>query len=234
MTLQVSGPISLGNVSTELGIASNSLRSLGSSTTRALLGVPSGAISLSNARGKSNLTPLTTFYQNVAASYSYQLTLGGDFNKNGQPFYVPPGEVFPGYPAHGGRGGVNVFINGNPTGNFLGQANWQPFVYTVDNSLNGRPQTVRFTAYWSCGVWDSSSIFLYATSPSQILQGQMSSGHVPDYSIYYFNFVQNVTIPANSIYTFQYYQAWDPNGDYTYNNHASTLNSVLIEHVGFV
>lgn len=51
-----SGPISLANVSTELGASSTSNRSLGESSTRTLAGVPSGAISLYNLYGKSNVT----------------------------------------------------------------------------------------------------------------------------------------------------------------------------------
>lgn len=54
MTLQSSGPISFSNISVELGAASTTLRSLNDAAVRTLLGVPSGAISMSNAYGKSN------------------------------------------------------------------------------------------------------------------------------------------------------------------------------------
>lgn len=54
MTLQRSGPISLGNVAVELGHASNTTTSLGKAAVRTLVGVASGQISLSNLYGKSN------------------------------------------------------------------------------------------------------------------------------------------------------------------------------------
>lgn len=54
MALPGSGAISLGAVSTELGVSATSARSLNDSTTRTLFGVASGAISLSNGYGKAN------------------------------------------------------------------------------------------------------------------------------------------------------------------------------------
>lgn len=55
MTLQTSGAISINNINTELGSASGTTRSLGDTSSRNLAGVPSGAISLSNFYGKSNV-----------------------------------------------------------------------------------------------------------------------------------------------------------------------------------
>lgn len=55
MTLQSSGAISINNINTELGSASGTPRSLGDTSSRNLAGVPSGAISLSNFYGKSNV-----------------------------------------------------------------------------------------------------------------------------------------------------------------------------------
>ncbi len=55
MTLQSSGAISLGNVNTELGRSSTAAISLGETAVRALAGVSSGAIALSNLYGKSNV-----------------------------------------------------------------------------------------------------------------------------------------------------------------------------------
>lgn len=55
MTLQLSGAISINNINTELGSASGTPRSLGDTSSRNLAGVPSGAISLSNFYGKSNV-----------------------------------------------------------------------------------------------------------------------------------------------------------------------------------
>jgi hypothetical protein len=54
MTLPTSGPISIGMVAAELGIALP--LSLGDSRVRALAGVPSGPISLGQLRGKSAST----------------------------------------------------------------------------------------------------------------------------------------------------------------------------------
>ena len=55
MTIQSSGAISINNINTELGSASGTTRSLGDTSSRNLAGVPSGAISLSNFYGKSNV-----------------------------------------------------------------------------------------------------------------------------------------------------------------------------------
>ena len=54
MTLQTSGPISLGNVAVELGRSSTTTTSLGEAAVRSLASVTSGPISLSNLYGKSN------------------------------------------------------------------------------------------------------------------------------------------------------------------------------------
>ena len=54
MTIQSSGPISFSSINTEMGLASNTSRSIGDSVTRGLAGVASGPISISNLYGKSN------------------------------------------------------------------------------------------------------------------------------------------------------------------------------------
>ena len=62
MTLNASGPISLGGATTgqsinlELGVSATALASINSAPFRNLAGVASGAISLSNFYGKSNIT----------------------------------------------------------------------------------------------------------------------------------------------------------------------------------
>jgi len=62
MTLNASGPISLGGATTgqsiniELGVSATALASINSAAFRNLAGVASGAISLSNFYGKSNIT----------------------------------------------------------------------------------------------------------------------------------------------------------------------------------
>ena len=56
MTLQSSGPISLGNVGSELGRTAGTATSLGETAVRNLAAVASGAITLSNLYGKSSVT----------------------------------------------------------------------------------------------------------------------------------------------------------------------------------
>jgi len=56
MTLQSSGPISLGNVGSELGRTVGTTTSLGETAVRNLAAVASGAIRLSNLYGKSSVT----------------------------------------------------------------------------------------------------------------------------------------------------------------------------------
>ena len=55
MTLQTTGPISLGNVRAELGRAAGTSISLGETAVRNLAGVASGLITLSNLYGKSSV-----------------------------------------------------------------------------------------------------------------------------------------------------------------------------------
>lgn len=57
MTLPVSGAISFNDINVELGTAGTTQASLNQASYRALAGVPSGAISMSNFYGKSNAFP---------------------------------------------------------------------------------------------------------------------------------------------------------------------------------
>jgi hypothetical protein len=55
MTLQTTGPISLGNVGSELGRPTSTATSLGETAVRNLAGIASGVIKLSNLYGKSSV-----------------------------------------------------------------------------------------------------------------------------------------------------------------------------------
>lgn len=72
MTLPLSGAISIGDINVELGYARSTQSSLGSSAFRALAGIPSGAISLSNFYGKSAthyIRPSTYSVSSAAGGY---------------------------------------------------------------------------------------------------------------------------------------------------------------------
>ena len=79
MTLQSSGPISLGNVALELGRASTTTTSLGEAAVRTLAGVASGPISLSNLYGKSNES---FWYATFGSTVVNFLILGTDSSGN--------------------------------------------------------------------------------------------------------------------------------------------------------
>lgn len=59
MTLPASGPISCSQIDVELGDSGTSVISLGDADARALAGVPSGPISMSDFYGKSSVIPYT-------------------------------------------------------------------------------------------------------------------------------------------------------------------------------
>lgn len=59
MALPASGAISFNNINVELGVAGTTQASLNQASYRTLAGVPSGAISMSNFYGKSNLFSFT-------------------------------------------------------------------------------------------------------------------------------------------------------------------------------
>jgi hypothetical protein len=62
MTLPATGAISLGSIHTELGQTSTSIVSLNDTDVRALLGKASGAISLNDGHGKTNIATYTPLY----------------------------------------------------------------------------------------------------------------------------------------------------------------------------
>jgi len=89
MTLVASGAISIGgtaanaSINLELGRAQNATSSMGESALRTLAGVPSGAISMSNFYGKSNLSVTLPNYvsgSGISLTRSYtQVPPVGDF-----------------------------------------------------------------------------------------------------------------------------------------------------------
>lgn len=72
MALQTTGPISLNNVNQELGKASpyNQQISLNDSDVRALLGVASGQIALSNAYGKNNYLNTVVYSSGATSTFT--------------------------------------------------------------------------------------------------------------------------------------------------------------------
>lgn len=74
MTLPASGAISISQVSTELGRASNATTSLGESAVRTLFGVASGAISMSQGYGKSNRAAVSYVFSASTANATLNLS----------------------------------------------------------------------------------------------------------------------------------------------------------------
>lgn len=83
MALAESGAMSLAgttanrSIAVELGRAGTAQTSLGESAVRSLLGVASGAISMSNAYGKSDVDPITQPYRYTYSTASYGINSTG-------------------------------------------------------------------------------------------------------------------------------------------------------------
>ena len=71
MALPTTGSISISQVNTELGYASNTNIGLNNPAIRSLFGVSSGTISLSNGRGKANAPIGQILYTGLGYSNTY-------------------------------------------------------------------------------------------------------------------------------------------------------------------
>lgn len=140
MTLPSSGPISMSQVSTELGRASTATTSLGESATRTLAQVASGAIGFNNLLGKSNLTA-----SGVDDNRSYS-SVGGGGTAN----------AFPSVNRSGGTGSYTYSwsLTSNPGGATLSNATSQ--TATVGKSFV-KDSSGSFTAVLQCVVTSGSA-----------------------------------------------------------------------------
>lgn len=77
MTLPASGPITFSEVNVELGLSSTAQISLNDAAVRALFGVPSGAISMSDGYGKANQFAFTISSNQTNANLATLATAAG-------------------------------------------------------------------------------------------------------------------------------------------------------------
>lgn len=78
MALPSTGTLSMSQVNVELGRSSNATISLGEADVRALAGVPSGAISFQDLRGKSALSVSADDVDAIAAGFANSGNVSGD------------------------------------------------------------------------------------------------------------------------------------------------------------
>lgn len=117
MTLPSSGAISLSNVDTELGLSSTAQISMNCTNVRTLFGVPSGAISMSNGYGKSNITPPGSIVYTTPGAYTW---------------YAPSGVNKVSVVAVGGGGSTGILSNGYYCGYYGSQ-----YIYSMSGGGGG-------------------------------------------------------------------------------------------------
>ncbi len=100
MTLPMTGPLSLGQIAAELSRTSETQITLAEATVRILAGVPSGAIRLSNLRGKSAVTARNAASLNLATAFGEEYARAVD-----KTLIVPSGVILGPLTIPSGMGG---------------------------------------------------------------------------------------------------------------------------------
>jgi hypothetical protein len=143
MALPSSGAISLSQVNTELGVSATATRSLGDSTTRALFGVASGAISMSQGYGKANQFSFVISANQTNANLR-TLAINAGWNQtskvvatiNSGVYVSSNGTGTPALTANGSfPGGVQLINNGFIVG--MGGAGGRGGEYNANNGVSG-------------------------------------------------------------------------------------------------
>ena len=161
MTLNASGPISIGGTTTgqsveiELGENGTTLMTMNDTNFRTLAGVPSGAISLSNLYSKSNKTPSVN-YLIVAGGGSGGGAIGAGGGGGGGGKGAGNGSVcVAGTNGLGGGGGGDTSGSTNVAGGSGVVIISYPSTYSAPASTTGSP-TVTSSGGYQIYTWTTS------------------------------------------------------------------------------